>query len=123
MIALKTDLKTTEIESRLIKFAVLTLKIAREIRKTHGQKSMSRQLIRASASAALNYGDTPYGGTSVDFVFAMNAVLKELHETHALLGIIRLQKYADTPSVDWAYEEAQQLTLMVSKSMEEVLTS
>lgn len=120
MLALKIDLKTPEIENRLIEFAVTTLKIARELRKASNHKSLSRRLIRSSASAALNYGDLPLGGTSLDHILTMNKVLKEVRETCAFLGIILKGNFVTSNRVEFAYQEGKQLMVMLMRGLDDM---
>ncbi len=120
MLALTIDLKTPELETRLIEFAVMNLKIARRIRRAFDQKSLSRRLIRASASAALTYGDLPYAGSSSDFIITMNSVLKELREACAFLNVIRHQNYMDSGRVDYVYQEGKQLIVLFMRNLEEL---
>ncbi|MDH3711760.1 MAG: four helix bundle protein [Cyclobacteriaceae bacterium] len=119
MLALKTDLKTPELETRLIEFAVMNLKIARKLRRAFDQRSLSRRLIRASASAALTYGDLPYAGSSLDFIVTMNSVLKELREACAFLNMIRRQNYMEFDRVDYVYQEGKQLIVLFMRNLEE----
>ena len=77
-------MKKYDLEERLIDFSVLILEITNEMENNYAANHLSKQIIRSSASASLNYGEAQSGESRKDFVNKMKIVLKELRETYHL---------------------------------------
>ena len=82
----------SNLEERLINFAVSVIEIAEKMRKTYTGTHLGAQLIRSSSSAALNYGEAQSAESRKDFVHKMKVVLKELRETFVNLKIVQKAK-------------------------------
>ena len=101
---------TNDLEERLICFAVRVIKIAESVQKTYAGLHLSGQLIKASSSAALNYGEAQSAESRKDFIHKMKVVLKELRESNVNLKIIyRLKIYKDEAEMQWALQEVHEL--------------
>jgi len=70
-----------ELEERLIDFAVSVIQITEEMPARRSATHLTNQLLRASSSPALNYGEARSAESPNDFVHKIKIVLKELRET------------------------------------------
>jgi four helix bundle protein len=82
-------MKTNEMEKRLIDFSVSTIKILRSFKKDPLIESLKIQLVRSSASSALNYGEARGASSRKDFLHKIRLVLKELRESLVTLKILQ----------------------------------
>ncbi len=78
-----------ELEERLIDFAASVYQVAQLLSKVNDGYYYKDQIIRSSASSALNYGEALSAESSKDFIHKTKITLKELRETHIALRIIR----------------------------------
>lgn len=107
-----------DIEERLIFFAVRVIQMAEKVQKTYAGTQLSGQLIRASSSAALNYGEAQSAESRKDFIHKMKVVLKELRESSVNLKILsRLKIYKDEIEIQWALEEVNELIAIFISSI------
>lgn len=81
-----------DLEERLIKFAVDAIIVCRKLDKEFASEHLSKQLIRSTTSAALNYGEAQSAESSRDFIHKMKLCLKELRES---LVNLKIQKGAN----------------------------
>ncbi|MBK7871547.1 MAG: four helix bundle protein [Saprospiraceae bacterium] len=79
--------RSYNLEERLIKFAVMILRIAEEFPSTYAGKHLSGQITRSGTSPALNYGEAQGGESHNDFLHKIKICLKELRETQVALKI------------------------------------
>ena len=77
-----------ELESRLISLSVEIEKICRGLIKGYMSEHLSKQIIRSSTSAALNYGEAQAAESKNDFIHKISIVLKELRETQISLSLL-----------------------------------
>ena len=82
-------MKTNDLEERVIDFAVLIINLFAEIKNNYSGNYYGNQLIRSSASPALNYGEARSAESHKDFVHKMGISLKELRESYNCLRIIK----------------------------------
>ena|SRR4030042_3289398 len=82
----------SELEERLIDFAVDIIKLAATLPKTFAGKHLSEQIIRSGTSSALNYGEAQSAESRKDFIHKIKIILKELRETLISLKIILKSK-------------------------------
>ena len=88
----------TELEERLIDFAVSIIEIVNELPATKAGNHLAGQLVRSGTSPALNYGEARSAESRRDFIHKLQVALKELRETLVALKIIfraKLHKYED----------------------------
>ena len=78
-----------DLEDRLIKFSISTYKLSDKFLKTEYSAILSRQLMRSSSSAALNYGEAQGAETTRDFIHKISVVIKELRESRVNLQLIK----------------------------------
>ncbi len=100
--------KTKELEERLILFSIDCINIAENLVKNYIGNHIGYQLVKASTSSALNYGEVQGAESTKDFIHKMKIVLKELKETHINLRIIKLKPLTSI-NIDNAINEADEL--------------
>lgn len=79
----------SELENRLIKFAVVVIKITEKMSNSRAGATISNQIVRSCTSPALNYGEAQAAESENDFIHKNQIVLKELRETFVGLKIIK----------------------------------
>ena len=77
-----------ELEDRLVLLSVNIEKICRSLDEGFISEHLSKQIIRSSSSAALNYGEAQAAESKNDFIHKISMVLKELRETHICLRLL-----------------------------------
>jgi len=77
-----------ELESRLISLSVNIEKICKGLIRGYMSEHLSKQIIRSSTSAALNYGEAQAAESKNDFIHKISVVLKELRETQISLNLL-----------------------------------
>lgn len=82
-------MKKYDLEDRLIQFAVSVIMTCGKLDGNYASQHLSKQLIRSSTSAALNYGEAQSAESSRDFLHKMKICLKELRESLVNLKIQR----------------------------------
>jgi four helix bundle protein len=83
-----TKYKTYDLEDRLIEFAILCSNIVDILPVTKLGNHIGGQLIRASTSPALNYGEAQSAESPNDFIHKLKVILKEIRESRVCLKII-----------------------------------
>jgi len=78
----------SELEGRLIDFAVAVIKLAALLPGTFAGKHLSEQITRSGTSPALNYGEAQSAESRKDFIHKIKIILKVLRETLISLKII-----------------------------------
>ena len=78
-----------DLENRLIKFSVKSYQMTEKLIKTDYSTILSRQLMRSTSSAALNYGEAQGAETTRDFIHKIGLVIKELRESRVNLIMIK----------------------------------
>ena len=107
-----------ELEERLVEFSVMIFNLSRLVDKTFFNNYLINQLLRSSASAALNYGEAQSAESKRDFIHKVSIVLKELRESHINLKIIAKSGVIDHPvGVADALEENNQLVAIFYKTL------
>ncbi|HEX5113008.1 MAG TPA: four helix bundle protein [Saprospiraceae bacterium] len=99
-----------DLEDRLIRFAVRAIKFADKLPKTAIGIRLKDQLIRASSSAPLNYGESQSAESRKDFIHKLKIVLKELRESNVALKMIEaLELSKDKNEQQWLLNEVNEL--------------
>jgi four helix bundle protein len=99
-----------DLEDRLIKFSVKSYQLSGKLSKTDYSTILSRQLMRSTSSAALNYGEAQGAETMRDFVHKIGLVIKELRESRVNLKMIKeSQVCRDIQSLDLLLQENDEL--------------
>ncbi|MCZ4319863.1 four helix bundle protein [Aequorivita viscosa] len=77
-----------DLEDRLINFSITCINLFTRVKYNYALDHLSKQLIRSSTGAALNYGEVQGAESSKDFIHKMGVVLKELKESRVNLKIL-----------------------------------
>ena len=80
-----------DLEKRLIQFVVDVILAFGKLDGNYSYQHLSKQLIRSTTSAALNYGEAQSSESTRDFIHKMKICLKELRES---LVNLKIQKRA-----------------------------
>jgi len=108
-----------ELEDRLVKFSVMVLKLSRLAEKNYFNNYLINQLLRSSASAALNYGEAQSAESKRDFIHKVGVVLKELRESHVNLKILSESKIINnSKEMNAALDESNQLVSIFYKTIQ-----
>lgn len=111
--------KKVDIEERLVRFAVMILKLAEKLPDTRAGRYFHDQLIRSGVSPALNYGEAKSAESASDFIHKMKVCLKELRETLISLKIIRGKPLIKSdPILDTCFQECDELVSIFVKSIQ-----
>lgn len=109
----------SELEERLINFAVFIIEIVNELPNTKAGNHLADQLVRSGTSPALNYGEAQSGESRKDFIHKIKIVLKELRETFVCLKIIeRAKLFKSEEKIRIALKESDELISTFVKSVE-----
>ena len=107
-----------ELENRLIEFAANCIKMTEKSKDTFAAEHLNQQLIRSATSAPLNYSEAIGAQSYRDYIHKMQVALKEIRESKTNL---RIQKRTvlnrEINRLEDLIDEAQQLTLIFSKSI------
>ena len=108
-----------ELEERLVTFSALIYKLTKQVKKEYFGDYLNNQVLRSSASAALNYGEAQSAETKRDFIHKTGVVLKELRETHINLKIIQKTGIImDLNILEEALEECNQLVSIFHRTVQ-----
>jgi four helix bundle protein len=108
----------TDLENRLIEFAVLIVQICENMKETKSASHLGGQLIRSGTSPALNYGEAQGAESIRDFIHKTKIVLKELRESFICLKIIfRSHLCTKEALLDKAITENNELISIFVKSI------
>lgn len=77
-----------ELESRLIALSVNIENLCKSLDRSFMAEHLSKQVIRSSTSAALNYGEAQAAESKGDFIHKISIVLKELRESQISLELL-----------------------------------
>ena len=107
-----------ELENRLIDFSVEVNNLVLRLNKTLLAYNHSKQLIRSSTSAALNFGEAQSAESRNDFIHKNSIILKELRETEVCLKIIfRSRSTPDATRTENLIVECRQLIAIFQKTI------
>lgn len=79
--------KGDDIEDRLIKFAIRTVKLCDQLPNTQAGKHIAGQLLRSGTAPAAHYAEARGAESTNDFVHKLKICLKELNEARTWLKI------------------------------------
>ncbi|HEY9430910.1 MAG TPA: four helix bundle protein [Blastocatellia bacterium] len=80
--------KATELEERLLDFAVRIIRLTTHLPQTPAGKHIAGQILRSGTSPAPNYGEARGAESHADFIHKIGIFLKELNETSIWLRVI-----------------------------------
>ena len=104
-------------ENRLIRFAAECSLFTHTIKNDRTGWYYKDQLIRASGSAALHYGEAQGSISSKDFVYKLSNTRKELKESRVVLKILLYIKYGEQERVNELLNECKELITIVQTMM------
>ncbi len=108
-----------ELEDRLVNFSVLVFSLSKQIEKEYYSNYLINQLLRSSASAALNYGEAQSAETKKDFIHKIGVVLKELRESNVNLKIIlKTGLIMDKNMISGVLDESNQLVSIFYRTIQ-----
>lgn len=107
-----------QLENRLIDFSVAVNKLISSLNNSLLAYNLSKQLIRSSTSAALNFEEAQSAESRNDFIHKVSIVLKELRETEISLKIIeRTNIYTGNVPIHELIGECKELAAIFQKSI------
>lgn len=107
---METKISKTDLEGRLIDFAILIIEISELLPNTRTGNHLAGQIVRSGTSPALNYGEAQDAESNQDFIHKIKIVLKELRETFVALKIIQKAKlYKNENKLKIALQENNEL--------------
>ena len=107
----------SDLEERLIDFAVKVIFLAEALPKTKIGNHICGQLIRSGTSPAPNYGEAQDAESRSDFIHKVKIVLKELRETRVwLIMIVKAKLIKSAPRVRPLIDECDELISIFVKS-------
>ena len=109
--------KATEIEERLIDFAVRIIKVANALSKSPAGRHIAGQLLRSGTSPAPNYAEARGAESNADFVHKLKIGLKELNEASVWLRMICRAGLMKSKLLDDLIDENQQLCRILNASI------
>ena len=107
-----------EIEKRLIQLSLNINRVCKNLDNSYLTYHITKQIIRSSTSAALNYGEAQAAESKKDFIHKTSIVLKELRETKISLILLEDTK-KDSPNHDVknCQNECDQLVAIFHKTV------
>jgi len=108
-----------ELEERLVNFSVLVFNLRKQVKKEYFGDYLINQLLRSSASAALNYGEAQSAESKKDFIHKIGIVLKELRESNVNLKILlKTRIVSDENMIIGALDESNQLVSIFYRTVQ-----
>lgn len=101
--------KKLKYEDRLVLLAGDTIGFCKTLPKDKVGEYYTNQIIRATGSSALHYGEAQGTNTIKDFIHKVSNVVKELKETRVALKILAYVKMGDLELGEKLLQEAEEL--------------
>lgn len=115
MNTLNVQKKTFDFEERLVQFAGKCISFCKTLPRDEVGRYYFDQILRASGSAALNYGEAQGSNTSKDFIYKMSIVLKEARETKVALKILDYSNIGEAKKRKYLLQEAKEIAAISAK--------
>ena len=107
-----------DIEKRLIHLALKINNLCKFLDESYLSKHLTKQIIRSSTSAALNYGEVQGAESRKDFIHKNGVVLKELRETKVCLLLIKgAIKSKEFDILSYCLNECDQMVAIFHKTV------
>ena len=107
-----------EIEDRLIKLSQRINLLCKHLDSSFMSDHLTKQIIRSSTSAALNYGEAQGAESKGDFIHKTSIILKELRETQISLKLLSGSIKENAASdIDFCNDECAQLVAIFHKTV------
>lgn len=107
----------TELENRLVDFAVRIVNLVEALPSTKASNHIAGQLLRAGTAPAPNYGEAQSEESRKDFIHKLKIALKELRETMIWLRIIERKPLCDPKLMANIVQECNELISIFVKSV------
>jgi len=107
----------SDLEDRLIDFAVRIIKVAEAMPNTKAGNHIAGQLLRSGTSPAPNYGEAQSAESRKDFIHKMKISLKELRESLVWLKVIERKPLCDPSKVTDILKECDELIAIFVSSV------
>lgn len=108
----------SDLENRLIDFSTSIVLLFNEQSQHFVIQHLSKQLIRSSTSACLNYGEAQCAASQKDFIHKMRICLKELKESSIAIQIIFKLNILSNIELLKILDENKQLIAIFYKSIQ-----
>jgi len=108
-------MNANDLEERLISFSVNIISLSKILERTYAGRQLSNQLIRASISSTLNYGEARPAESSRDFIHKIKLVVKELKEINIGLKICSRATLLDGKKDKKIFQESHELVAIFVK--------
>ena len=107
-----------ELEDRLISLAQKINLLCKKLDGSFMSQHLSKQIIRSSTSAALNYGEAQAAESRNDFIHKISIILKELRETQINLKLLSgsIKENVET-EMDFCNNECAQLVAIFHQTV------
>jgi four helix bundle protein len=107
-----------DLEARLLKYATLILRLADELPGNRSANLLAGQLVRSGISPLPNYTEAQYAPSRDDFIQRLEAVAKELRQSHGLLQLVKGVSLVPEPKVAPVLNETELLIRIFKKSIQ-----
>lgn len=112
------EIKKYDLESRLVKFAGICLKVCDLLPNSKAGQNLEYQLSKSATAPALLYGEAQAAESKADFIHKMKIALKELRESRINLRIIIETGLIPEEKVGIAFKEVNELIGIFTSSIE-----
>src|SRR5436190_14137250 len=109
--------QATQLEERLIEFAVMVLDLSADLPKTPAGRHISSQIMRSGTASAPNYAEARGAESRADFVHKLGIVHKELNETSVWLRILVKNVAEKKEKISAILAENLELTRIIAASL------
>ena len=110
-----------DLQERLVKFSASIIMGATAFKSNFASEHLTKQLIRSSTSAALNYGEAQAAESKKDFVHKMKICLKELRESQVNLQIFKeADLIANKNKIELITKECKELVAIFTSSIKTI---
>jgi len=106
--------KKYDLEDRLVEFASDTFTFLRKFKKDFATEYYGNQLLRSTASSALNFGEAQGAITKKDRIYKYSISLKELKESRVNLKIISKVNLGDGENRQDLLNEVEELIKIIA---------
>jgi four helix bundle protein len=107
-----------ELEDRLVNLSQRINKLCNGLDRSFISEHLTKQIIRSSTSAALNYGEAQGAESKADFTHKVSIILKELRETQISLKLLADSvKEKEKGNMDFCKDECAQLVAIFHKTV------
>ena len=110
-------MKAFDLEERFINFSVEVIRFTESLPKTNTGMYFADQIMRAVASATLNYSESQSAESRRDFIHKIKISLKELREAYSGLKIIMRLSKNPPDKMEWILKEGNELISILVTSI------